>query len=335
MVTMRDVALRAGVSKATVSRVLAGHSYVSKPVRDKVLQAIAALGYRPNLVARNLATQRSHSIGLMAPNTLYHGPFFSELLYQAAILTEQSGSQLMLADGKHSAEQEREAIQFLADMRCDAMILYPRYLDVAQIDALIPQLNQPLVVLNRQLVQHPELAVCIDHQADAYAAVSALIARGHKRIAFIRGMSHSPTGDSRWQGYLSALQAQGLTLNTQLVAEGDWTPASGQRAASEILARKVAFTALVASNDDMAMGAAQALRSAGKQIPEDVSLMGFDDIPLAQWFHPPLSTVQVPMAAMVEQAIAQLRSMLAGEKPEARPLLRSQWVERDSVRALR
>ena len=132
MITMLDVALKAGVSKATVSRVLADNSYVSKTTRDRVFKAIAETGYRPNLLARNLATSKSQSIGLMVSNTLYHGPYFNELLFQTATMTESYGRQLVLADGKHSAAEERQAIEFLLDLRCDGIIVYPRYLDAAQ-----------------------------------------------------------------------------------------------------------------------------------------------------------------------------------------------------------
>lgn len=117
MTTMLEVAKRAGVSKATVSRVLSGNGYVSQETKDRVFQAIEESGYRPNLLARNLATKRTQTLGLVVTNTLYHGVYFSELLFHAARMTEEKGRQLILADGKHSADEEREAIQYLLDMR--------------------------------------------------------------------------------------------------------------------------------------------------------------------------------------------------------------------------
>ena len=119
MATMLEVAKRAGVSKATVSRVLSGNGYVSQETKDRVFQAVAESGYRPNLLARNLATKKTQTLGLVVTNTLYHGVYFSELLYHVARMTEDKGRQLILADGKHSAEEEREAIQYLLDLRCD------------------------------------------------------------------------------------------------------------------------------------------------------------------------------------------------------------------------
>ena len=120
MATMLEVAKRAGVSKATVSRVLSGNGYVSQETKDRVFKAVAESGYRPNLLARNLATKTTQTLGLVVTNTLYHGVYFSELLYHVARMTEDKGRQLILADGKHSAQEEREAIQYLLDLRCDA-----------------------------------------------------------------------------------------------------------------------------------------------------------------------------------------------------------------------
>jgi LacI family asc operon transcriptional repressor len=134
MATMLEVAKRAGVSKATVSRVLSGNGYVSQETKDRVFQAVAESGYRPNLLARNLATKKSQTLGLVVTNTLYHGVYFSELLFHVARMTEDKGRQLILADGKHSAEEEREAIQYLLDLRCDAIIIYPRFLSVDEMD---------------------------------------------------------------------------------------------------------------------------------------------------------------------------------------------------------
>ena len=136
MTTMLEVAKRAGVSKATVSRVLSGNGYVSQETKDRVFQAIEESGYRPNLLARNLATKRTQTLGLVVTNTLYHGVYFSELLFHAARMTEEKGRQLILADGKHSADEEREAIQYLLDMRCDAVIIYPRFLSVEEMDEI-------------------------------------------------------------------------------------------------------------------------------------------------------------------------------------------------------
>lgn len=331
MATMLDVAKRAGVSKATVSRVLAGHAYVSKTVRDRVMLAIDEMGYRPNLLARNLATSRSHSIGLMVPNTLYNGPFFTELLFQAATLTEQLGSQLVMADGKHNAEQERQAINFLVDSCCDAVIIYPRYLSVDDIDSLIPTISKPLIVLNRRLTRFPQYSVCADHDTDTQNAVNYLISCGHREIAFITGMGHSHTGRRRLHGFMSSLAEHGIVYNEARTMNGCWTSESGRRATEELLRTGQPFSAIVVSNDDMAIGALRALHAAGLRVPEDVSLLSFDDIPVAAYLLPSLTTVHVPVAEMVSSALMQLSKMLDGEEVSPLPLMSGRLIIRESI----
>nr|WP_041474396.1 LacI family DNA-binding transcriptional regulator [Erwinia sp. Ejp617] len=331
MITMLDVAKKAGVSKATVSRVLAGNNYVSKTTHDRVFKAIEETGYRPNLLARNLATSKSQHIGLVVTNTLYNGPYFSELLFQAATVTEQHGRQLLLADGKHDARQERQAIEFLLDLRCDAIIIYPRFLNTAELDDIIAQTRKPIIVVNRQLEKHPAHCVIAAHEKNSFEAVNYLVARGHRDIAFISGASGSPTGLSRFNGYLQALRAHHIVPDEQLVAQGEWTLQSGYAAAKELLARGAQFTALVASNDDMAMGAVRALRRAGKRIPQDVSLLSFDDIPMASFFEPPLTTVHVPVGEMIKHTLEKLVLMLDGQSSEPLSAIDGHLMVRDSV----
>lgn len=204
---MLEVAKRAGVSKATVSRVLSGNGYVSQETKDRVFQAIEESGYRPNLLARNLATKRTQTLGLVVTNTLYHGVYFSELLFNAARMTEEKGRQLILADGKHSAEEEREAIQYLLDMRCDAVIIYPRFLSVEALDEIIEKCEQPIMVLNRRLRKNSSHSVWSDHKASCQDAVSQLIEKGHREIAFIRrfaGFPHRGGASFRLQGRAGA-----------------------------------------------------------------------------------------------------------------------------------
>ncbi len=331
MVTMLDVAKKAGVSKATVSRVLTGNNYVSKTTRDRVFQAIEEIGYRPNLLARQLATSKSQIIGLVVTNTLYSGPYFSELLFQTATMTEKYGRQLIMADGKHSAEEERQAIQFLLDLRCDAVIIYPRFLSTNELEEIIEQHDQPIMVVNRTLHQHGDNGICADHQQHCHDAVNYLIAQGHRDIAFVCGAANSPTGTSRLAGYRQALEENGVPYNGGLVAPGDWTHDSGYTAAKILLQRSATFSALVASNDDMAIGAAKALREHGLTIPQDVSLLGFDDLPMASWFYPPLTTVHVPVAEMISYTLEKLLCRLEGETVAPAPAFKGELIIRDSV----
>lgn len=312
MATILEVAKRAGVSKATVSRVLSGNGYVSHETREKVMQAVAETDFRPNLLARNLSVKSTQTIGLVVTNTLYSGNYFSELMSHSARMLEQQGRQLILADGKHSAAQERAAIDFLLDLRCDGIIIYPRFLTVDEMDEIIAQRKQPVLVVNRRLRQHHSYCIYADQKQISAMAVKALIDLGHRDIGFITGSLDSPTGAERLAGYKAALHERGIPLREALIAEGKWHAQSGAQATAALINSGCAFSALVASNDEMAIGAIRHLTTANIAVPEQVSVLGFDDIPLAPYIVPALSSVRIPVTDMIQEAIARLLAMLDG-----------------------
>jgi len=331
MSTMQEVAKKAGVSKATVSRVLSGKGYTSEETKERVYKAIEETGYRPNLLARNLATNKSQCIGLVVTNTLYTGSYFSELLSQAAKRLEANGRQLILVDGKHSAEEEKAAIDFLLDLRCDAIIIYPRFLNVDEMDAIVEKHKQPIMVMNRKLRKHHSHCICCDHHGASVMATKHLIDRGHRDIAFITGSMDSPTAIDRLAGYKAALTASGLPVRDALIAFGKWSPASGAEAADKLLSAKLPFSGLVVSNDDMAIGAMKTLHGAGLTVPGDVSIVGFDNIATAPFLQPALSSIKDPVSEMINEVIERLMSMLDGGYLSAKSLFSSRLLERDSV----
>lgn len=331
MATIQDVADRAGVSKATVSRVLSGNGYVGQEKRERVLQAIAETDYRPNLLARNLATQSSQTIGLVITNTLYSGSYFAELMAHSARMMEQQGRQLILADGKHTAGQEREAIQFLLDLRCDGIIIYPRFLSIDELDTIISQQRQPILVINRRLRINDSYCIYVDQHATSASAVTHLVTHGHRDIAFITGSLDSPTGMERLSGYQAALNAAGIPAEPQRIVTGKWTAQSGMAAVDSLLAHGVAFSAIVASNDEMAIGAIKRLTECGIAVPQQVSVMGFDDIPLAPYITPSLSSVKLPVTEMINETIGRLVIMLDGGEWRPRPPFSGSLMLRDSI----
>lgn len=331
MSTMLEVARRAGVSKATVSRVLSGKGYVSEATKNQVYQAIEETGYRPNLLARNLASNTSQCIGLVVTNTLYNGNYFSEILSRAAKKLEANGRQLILMDGKHSAREEREAIQFLLDLQCDAIIIYPRFLTPDEMDVIIEQHKQPIMVVNRKLRKHHSHCICCDHKGASFNATKHLIQRGHREIAFITGSMDSPTAIERLSGYKEALRASGISLRDSLIVQGKWTPASGFSAVESLINNKVSYSAIVASNDDMAIGAMKKLNESGIQIPEAVSVMGFDNIPTASYLTPSLASVKDPVSEMMGEVINRLISMLDGGYLSKENIFTSDLLVRDSI----
>jgi len=331
MATILEVAKRAGVSKATVSRVLSGNGYVSQVTREKVMQAVNETDFRPSLLARNLSVKSTQTIGLVVTNTLYSGNYFSELMSHSARMLEQQGRQLILADGKHSAAQERAAIDFLLDLRCDGIIIYPRFLTVDEMDEIIAQHKQPVLVVNRRLRQHHSYCIYADQKEISAMAVKSLIDLGHRDIGFITGSLDSPTGKERLAGYRAALEQQGIALRDALIAEGNWHAQSGAQAAEALVASGCAFSALVASNDEMALGAIRYLSTANIAVPAQVSVLGFDDIPLAPFTVPALSSVKIPVTEMIQEAIARLLAMLDGGSWENADAFAASLMLRESV----
>lgn len=311
MITMLDVSIRAGVSKATVSRVLNGTGQVKKSTRDAVFKAMDELGYRPNFLAQSLANKSSNSIGLVVSN--FDGPYFGRLLRQAAKLIEASGKHLIVTDGHDTPEDELQAVRLLADRRCDAIILYTRFMSASALMALLEDLPVPVMVINRDLPQARERCVFFEQQQASFNAVDYLIGQGHREIACITGPIDTPTAQSRLAGYRQALEHHQIAFNDALITNGDSSVPGGYHSCNALLAGGSPFSALFASNDDMAIGAMKALYQAGKRLPEDISLFGFDDEPSAAYLQPALSTVYLPIDAMIEAAITQALRLINGE----------------------
>ncbi|MBJ2148663.1 LacI family DNA-binding transcriptional regulator [Vibrio sp. IB15] len=306
MVTMLDVANRAGVSKSTVSRVLNGKNIVRPDVAKKVFDAIQETGYRPNLLAQQLATKKTNFIGFVITNELFNGPYFSSLMYYAASYSEKSNHQLVITDGKHSAEDERKAINFLLDMKCAGIIIYPQCLSESKIAQSIESTDTPILVLNREMPSKPEHAITTDHYRSACLMVEHIIEQGHTEIAVIRGKAGSSTDEQRYQAYQDVLTKHGIELNQSNVAQGNWTMESGYRAAQSLVERKASFTAILSENDDMAIGAIKALTELGYSLPQDISIVGFDNSKVGEFLTPSLTSVSVPLEQMTQKAILQI-----------------------------
>lgn len=329
MATMLDVSKHAGVSKATVSRVLNGTGQVKESTRQQVFKAMEELGYRPNFLARSLANQTSNSIGLVV--STFDGFYFGRLLQQASRQTEAWGKQLIVTDGHDTPEREEQAVQMLADRQCDAIVLYTRHMTEKAIMELVNNTPMPLVVINRDVSQARDRCVFFEQQDAAFQAVEYLISQGHRDIGCITVPIHTPTGQARLQGYRRALEQNGIKWDPAKVKHGDSTMNCGYDMCNELLAEKVKFSALFTCNDDMALGASKALHQAGLDIPQDISLFGFDDAPSAKWLEPGLSTVYLPIDNMIVTAIDQAIKLASGEEIETIPPFTGTLVLRDSV----
>lgn len=328
MVTMLDVARCAGVSKSTVSRVLNGKNIVRQEIKARVYKAIEETGYRPNLLAQQLATQKTTMIGLVITNDVYNGPFFSTLVYNAAKFCEAHDRRLIFADGKHSAEDEINAIDFLVRMKCAGVMVYPRHMSVAQLEKTIADSPVPIIVLNHKLTEHSDRAIFIDHYRGAEIMMDYLISQGHRRIAYISGKMPSPSNSARQQAWRDKLKSLGVTDHESLIVQGNWSMESGYQAARELIRRQASFTALLAGNDDMALGAISALKQANLAVPEAISVAGFDNAAIGHYFSPALTTLDIPLDKMVKRAVEIILDL---PSDEAHSALTGTLVVRESV----
>lgn len=307
--TIRDVAQRARVSISTVSRVLNNKTTVDQEMRRRVLEAAGDLGYSPNPNARGLLGQSTGGIGVLLPYIA--GEFFSEFLQGIDRTTSETGHHLLVASS-HRSETEFRTVLRQIDRRVDGLVVMSTDIPAETVRSWV-QSTMPLLFVNTE-VSSPEIdAINFDNRGGAYRLTAHLVERGHRRIAFLTGPPSSHDAIQRLEGYRAALRDHGLTPDPALVLEGDFKMETGQAAAPALLALDPRPTALFAANDVSAYGALSGLRDAGLDVPTDMALAGFDDIQLARFSSPSLTTVRVPMQEMGEVAIERLLALVGGQ----------------------
>ena len=283
MITIRDVARQAGVSVATVSRVLNNSTLVSADTREAVMKAVSELDYRPNANAQALATQVSDTIGVVVMDV--SDAFFGALI----------------GNSYHEAEKERHAIEVLIRQRCNALIVHSKALsddELAQFMDNIPG----MVLINRVVPGYAHRCVCLDNLSGARMATRMLLNNGHQRIGYLSS-SHGIEDDAmRKAGWMSALKEQDIIPPESWIGTGTPDMPGGEAAMVELLGRNLQLTAVFAYNDNMAAGALTALKDNGIAIPLHLSIIGFDDIPIARYTDPQLTTVRYPIASMAKLA---------------------------------
>ena len=306
-VNINDVAEKAGVSIATVSRVLNGGTLVRPQTRERVLEVVRQLEYTPNASARSLSSRRTETLGAVLP--ALHGEFYSELLRGLDLAARRAGFHLLVS-GSHSDRQEVEAVLRAFRGRVDALVLMFPDLDPV---SLAPQLHGlPVVLVNCGLAGRDFDRVAIDNYDGAAQVVRHLWELGHRRIAFLAGPAFNYDAGERRRGYLETLRLLGSDIEPQIF-EGAFTEESGYHAAAALLRANERATALFAANDAMAIGCLAALHEKGLEVPRDLSLVGFDDIPAARYVRPPLTTVKVPIAELGERAMALALARVMGQ----------------------
>lgn len=327
---LEDVARVAGVSHQTVSRVVNGSAKVAPDTRDRVLEAVRELGYRRNSAARALATQRSGVIGVVVAGLGFFGPSSTVVGLEAAARAE--GYSLLLASmAESSPEATQEAIDHLIDESVEAIVLIAP--DLSELDfGSGSSVSLPLVVLDSD-PDRARLSVGVDHRTGAQMATRHLLDLGHRRIAHLTGPLDWYQAESRRDGWASAMVAAGL--DASLVLTGDWTASSGYLH-GRALAAQADVTAVFVANDQMAIGVLRAMAEAGRSVPEDVSIVGFDDVPEAEFLFPPLTTVHQNFVALGREALRVLLGAIRGDEAVGAVLVPPKLVVRASTtRALR
>ncbi|HEX4959858.1 MAG TPA: LacI family DNA-binding transcriptional regulator [Thermoanaerobaculia bacterium] len=328
--TIHDVAARAGVSVATVSRVLNGKEVVREETLKQVLAAAKALHYVPNVAARSLSIQRSQTIGIVLPDV--HGEFFSEVIRGIDVAARREGYHILVS-GSHSDVGEMLEVLDAMRGRVDGLVVMAP--DVAH-DLLHESLppNLPLVLLNSTDggVDGGRDAITIDNHGGAQAMMRYLAGLGHTGIAFIKGPAQNADARERLRGYRGVMRKLGIRATRRLELAGDFTEESGRAAAQKILNVAPRPTAIFAANDSMAVGALAALAEAGVAVPAEMSVAGFDDIPIARYVTPPLTTIRVDIADLGRRAFGLLRGAIAQPAAPAgrRDCIATTLVERKS-----
>ncbi len=300
--SIKEVALKAGVSIATVSRVLNDKGPVAVETRTRILAAIEQLRYVPHGAARSLITNQTDTIGVLLPD--FYGEFFSEVIRGIDLAARRSGFHVLIS-GFHSDRAEIEAVLRALRGRVDGLIVLSPDVDAQGLHRNLPE-TLPVVLLNTPVDGTAFDAINLDNHGGAFAMVRHLAGLGHRRIALIRGPEENADARERLRGYRDALRAEGIEPSDALELGGDFSEESGYAAGQRLLALTPRPTAVFAANDSMAIGCLFALREAGARVPDDMALAGFDDIPIARYLTPSLSSVHVPIAELGMRAMERL-----------------------------
>jgi LacI family transcriptional regulator len=334
--TLEDIAKLAGVSRSTVSRVVNDHPNVRESVRQHVQEIIQSTGYRPNAAARTLASQRSSMIGLVLPRSVssfFADPYFPRLTQGIAQACNQFDYTLALFLVGTKEDEEKIFPRVSRNGLLDGLLVQSGQLGEQLIDRLINS-KVPLVIVGRPFQADDVSYIDVDNVNAAYNAVSHLIRVGYKRIGTIAGAANSTVSLDRKEGYVKALLERGREVDETLIAEGDFSEASGYYAMQQLLPARP--DAIFAASDIMAIGAMRAVREAGLSIPDDIAFVGFDDLPLATIPSPQLTTVRQPIYQFGMQAVEILIDLIEnGISPPRRFIMDTELIIRGSCGAFR
>ena len=329
--TIKDVARVAGVSVATVSRALNGRANVTAQTRERVMGVVAQLRFVPSSAAQSMITRRTHTVGALLPDL--HGEYFSELIRGIDLAARARGLHLLVSSSHGDAAEAAAALRAM-NGRVDGLLVMSPHVNANFLWGNVPD-DLPAVLMNTRVVGGRHSSFAVDNHGGASAMVRHLVERGHRDIAFVAGPDSNFEANERLRGYRDAI-AELLPDVIEHVLQGDFTQESGFRVGSQVVALTDRPTAVFASNDMMAIGCLSALNEAGLQVPRDIALAGFDDIPISRYMNPTLTTVRARITELGGLALERLASAIEepGRISAQHQTLRADLIVRQSTTAL-
>ncbi|WP_448214155.1 LacI family DNA-binding transcriptional regulator [Colwellia sp. MEBiC06753] len=311
MATIYEVSKLAGVSLATVSRVMNKNARVSDKTKQKVEDAMKALGYRPNSIAQSLASSRSNSVGLLVSEL--HGPFFGQMMAAIEAELRAAGKHVIITTGHSEEDKEKDAIEFLIGRNCDAIIAHVE----AVTDDYLIEMNKgkiPIYLMSRFVKGLEDKCISLDNEIGGYIATKELIRLGHQDIAYIAGPQFKADASNRLLGHKRALAEHNIDFNPDLLYISDFKETGGSEGLKHFIDHNYQFSALVCANDEMASGAMKYAREHGYNLPKDLSIIGFDNVIFANYLYPTLTTVNNPIDDMGHMAAKLVLKQIYNKK---------------------
>lgn len=331
--TIKDVAKQANTSKSTVSRFLNGQR-VKKKTEEAIAQAIKELNYHPNMNARRLASSRTLNIGIVVDDISNY--FYSTIISEIEVITNQHGYQCVFFSRKSNKKQEKEYLNMLYEGEVDGLIMVSFYKRDEDLIAAIQEIPYPIILIGDDAGCKEVHSVDVDNYSGTYELVEYLHQIGHHNIAYIAGPDTAAATHQRMAGYRAALQTLSIEFRPEWIVSSNWSKEGGYEAMMQLLEReRRGFTAVIASNDEMAIGALRAANDRGFHVPQDFSLIGFDDIPMSAWVNPGLTTANQPLHQIGRRAAEMMMELLkTSEMKYQRHLFKTNMVIRQSCRSL-
>mgnify|MGYP003624551737 CR=1 FL=1 len=331
LVTIKEVSELAQVSQATVSRAINGHSSVQKKNKLKVLAAIKELGYKPNAVAQALASNRSNSIGMLVGSL--DGPYYGPLMHNVESTIRKHNLHFVVTSGLESQDRETNSINFLQSKRVDGLVIHADQLSDDELIQVVKE-TPATIILNRYV---PELAlqcITINNELGGYIATKHLLENGHTRVACITGQMSKIDSRDRLQGYRNAITEFGLKYDPDLIIEGRFDHQGNAEVIDRLFERKNGMTAVFCQNDHIALKVYDACNERNLKVGEDISIVGFDNHSYCQYINPKLTTMNLPIVEMGNEAAIGLLALLKKKPHSLKTNLTPELICRDSVKNL-